>query len=263
MDASTEPSDTELYRFRFGDAEFDESRRELRVAGLTVEIEPRPLLVLAALLRRADAVLSRHELIDYAWEGRPTVNHTLSNAILKLRKALRDEQGQRIVTIQRAGYKLIGPVERVAIGQRLMSLPQLSAGESVPGKADFELDQQLSVSATSEVWLARQRATREKRIFKFSRNSEQLASLKREVTLFRVLRDALGERKDFVRILDWNFIDPPYHLECEYAGENLPAWAGREQRFTHLTLDERLALFLQIADAVAAAHRVGVLHKEL
>jgi len=263
MDASTEPSDTELYRFRFGDAEFDESRRELRVAGLTVEIEPRPLLVLAALLRRADAVLSRHELIDYAWEGRPTVNHTLSNAILKLRKALRDEQGQRIVTIQRAGYKLIGPVERVAIGQRLMSLPQLSAGESVPGKADFELDQQLSVSATSEVWLARQRATREKRIFKFSRNSEQLASLKREVTLFRVLRDALGERKDFVRILDWNFIDPPYHLECEYAGENLPAWAGREQRFTHLTLDERLALFLQIADAVAAAHRVGVLHKDL
>jgi eukaryotic-like serine/threonine-protein kinase len=44
-------------------------------------------------------------------------------------------------------------------------------------------------------------------------------------------------------------------------GPTLAAWSG-----DHLAaLDEpaRLRLFLQIADAVAAAHSVGVLHKDL
>ena len=43
---STPPRD-HLYRWRFGDAEFDEARHELRVGGLPVEVEHKPLRVLA------------------------------------------------------------------------------------------------------------------------------------------------------------------------------------------------------------------------
>jgi non-specific serine/threonine protein kinase len=36
-------SESTLYRYRFGAAEFDEARLELRVGGAVVELEPRPL----------------------------------------------------------------------------------------------------------------------------------------------------------------------------------------------------------------------------
>ena len=50
--------DVQLYRWRFGGVEFDESRRELRVAGLPVEMEHKPLEVLSLLLRHAGEVVT-------------------------------------------------------------------------------------------------------------------------------------------------------------------------------------------------------------
>ena len=53
----------------------------------------------------------------------------------------------------------------------------------------------------------------------------RLTTLKREVTVFRFLRESLGERADFVRIFEWNFDQHPYFLESEYGGPNLAQWA--------------------------------------
>ena len=46
------------FSYRFGSAEFDEARFELRVAGLPVEVERRALEVLAYLLRHAGEVVT-------------------------------------------------------------------------------------------------------------------------------------------------------------------------------------------------------------
>src|ERR1700760_197727 len=86
-DVSSTPSSTRddagatVYRYRFGSAEFDEARGELRVAGLTVELEPRPLQVLLTLLRHSDELVTREELFDAVWGDRPTVDNVLPNAI--------------------------------------------------------------------------------------------------------------------------------------------------------------------------------------
>jgi len=77
-----------LYRYRFGTAEFDESRFELRVGGEPVTIQRRPLEVLAVLLRHAGEVVTKEELLAIVWAGVNTVDNVVANALSKLRTAL-------------------------------------------------------------------------------------------------------------------------------------------------------------------------------
>ena len=97
--------------------------------------------------------------------------------------------------------------------------------QSVPGRDQWRLTRRLDLSPSSEVWLAEHPRTHEARVFKFAPDGVRLKSLKREVTLARLLRESLGERPEFVRILEWNFTSPPYFVESEYVGPNLAEWA--------------------------------------
>lgn len=257
------PASSALYRWRFGNVEFDEARHELRVGGSAVEMEHKPLEVLSLLLRHAGEVVTKDELFETVWAGRVTVDHVLSTAVGKLRKVLDAEDERRIATVPRIGYRFDGPVERMAVGAAPASPLSLEAGSPVPGREQFLLERQLGRTLGSEVWLARHPRSRDARVFKFALDGEHLASIKREATLLRVLRETLGEREDIVRLLDWNFAKPPFFLECDYAGQSLAEWAEQDGRLAALDAAERLALFIPIVDTVAAAHAVGVLHKDL
>lgn len=256
-------SDTTLFRYRFGSAEFDETRFELRVAGLAVHVERKPLEVLALLLQHAGEVVTKEELLTTVWAGRPSVEAVVTNALTKLRDALGEENAGMIVTQPRVGYRLIGTVDRVVVGRAMTSRIQLRKGEPVPLRPEFQLESLLNASNNSEVWVALHPRTRERRVYKFSSDGERLSTLKREVTLNRLLRETLGERNDMVRILDWNFETSPFFIECEFGGESLQDWAQKAQTLKQLTQSQRIELFLQIAGAVAAAHDVGVLHKDI
>lgn len=249
------------FLYRFGTAEFDEARFELRVAGLPAEVERRALEVLAYLLRHAGEVVTKDELLREVWAGRITVDKVLPNAINKLRRALGEANARHISTQARVGYRLDGPVTRTAVGRQRVSELALSAGQAVPGRPNFVLRRQLGRTRGSEVWLAEQQKTREQRVYKFGVDADRLRGLKREATLLRVLQDSIADASHFVQVLDWNFEQAPFFLECEYGGPTLAEWA--QAHLERLDLPARIALFLQIADAVAAAHAVGVLHKDL
>lgn len=261
MDDDTLP-EAPLYRYRFGTCEFDEVRLELLVDGAKVELEHKPLQVLAELLRHVGEAVTKDELFERVWAGRPTVDNVLPNAVTKLRKALGEAEAGRIVTLPRVGYRLNGPIERLAASRRLASRLHLAGAQTVPQRPDWVLERQLSPSRHAEVWLARHARSREPRVFKFAGDGERLALLKREATLHRLLVQSLGPRDDFARVLDWNFDTAPFFLECEYGGESLKAWA-EAGHLAPLDRAERLALFDQVAAAVSAAHGVGVLHKDL
>ncbi|HKQ14827.1 MAG TPA: winged helix-turn-helix domain-containing protein, partial [Steroidobacteraceae bacterium] len=252
-----------LYRYRFGSAEFDEARFELRVSGLPVDIQRKPLEILACLLAHAGEVVTKDELLDTVWEGRPTVENVIANAITKLRGALGGENAERIVTQPRVGYRFAGAVERVAVGRGWVSRLDLSAGAPVPGRPNFVLESMIGRSVASEVWLARHAKTHEPRVYKFSPDGGSLAGLKREATLSRLLRENFGEQELFARLLDWNFETPPFFLEYEYGGQNLAEWAETDGRLARLSTQQRVEMFLHVVDAVTAAHSVGVLHKDL
>ncbi len=138
------------------------------------------------------------------------------------------------------------------------------AGESVLGRPNWRLDERLGEGGFGEVWLAAHRKTEAKRVFKFCRDPERIRGLKREVILFRLLKQTLGDRKDIAQIIDWQFERAPYYLESEYtqAGD-LAQWAETQGGISALALETRLDIVVQVARAVAAAHSVGILHKDI
>ena len=103
-----------------------------------------------------------------------------------------------------------------------------------------------------------------KRVFKFCLEANRLSSLKRELTLFRLLQDALGDRQDIARLYEVQLEQPPYFLESEFSElGNLADWAKEQGGIAAVPMATRLDLMARVADAVAAAHSVGVLHKDL
>lgn len=252
-----------LYRYRFGSVVFDEARFELMVDGQPVDIQRKPLQVLNLLLANLGRTVAREEFIREVWRGQPTVDNVLANAIVKLRSALGQQHASAIENIPRVGYRFIGQAERTRVTGRGDPELALHAGMPIPRRESFRLVRLLGTTPAHEVWLARHAKTGEERVFKFAATAASLPGLKREVTLARLLRNAFGDRPDFVRVFDWNFDEAPYFVESEFGGMNLEDWALQDGRLASMPRAERLGLFMQVASAVAAAHALAVLHKDL
>jgi DNA-binding winged helix-turn-helix (wHTH) protein/serine/threonine protein kinase len=248
----------------FDGRQFDESRLELRVGGSLVELELKPLEVLVQLLQHAGEVVTKDGLLEAVWPGLSVVDGSLSTAVHKLRKALGDNDSTVVVTVPRVGYRLTAAARsNPARPSPFPAELSFKAGQPVPGREHWRLARPLDASPKSEVWLAEHPKTRELRVFKFVSNAGSLKALKREVTVFRFLRESLGERPDFVRTFEWNFAQQPYFLESEYGGPNLSSWAEAQGGLAGIPLRKRVEMVAAIAETVAAAHGAGVLHKDL
>ncbi len=137
-------------------------------------------------------------------------------------------------------------------------------GLEVPRRPGWIVVERLGEGGFGEVWLGKHAKTGEKRVFKFCYQIERLRSLQREVTLFRLLKESLGARDDIARIVEWNFEKAPYFLESEYTeGGNLLEWVAEQGGVESVPVATRLELIAQVAEALAAAHSVGVLHKDV
>jgi eukaryotic-like serine/threonine-protein kinase len=249
--------------WRFSDYEFDELRRELRVKGKPIELESKPLEILLQLLLHAGEVVSKEELLEAVWPDVMVVDGSLATAVSKLRKAMGDEDHPAVVTVPRVGYRLAVPIYCKSMAASAGPELGFKAGDPVPGREQWQLARALERSGSSEVWIASNPKTHEERVFKFAADGVRLKGLKREITVSRFLRESLGERPEFVRILEWNFETAPFFLESEYAGPNLAEWAERLGGLQKVSIAVRLQLLIDVANGVAAAHGIGVLHKDL
>ncbi len=256
-----------FYRYRFGTAEFDEARFELRVGGLLVDVQQKPLQLLALLLRLPGETVDRETILDSLWGRYATGDAILANAASKLRAALGDQNQGFVVTVPRRGYRFDGPLERIAVGRQQSSRLELVAGEPAPDRKGYVLEKLLHSNEYNETWRIVQPRAGDLRVMKFAAHGEQLANLKREVTIFRILREATGGHDGYVRILDWNFEHAPYWIESTYSGSNLTDWAESPTpdgpRLSLIAREQRIGLLLQVIDATAAAHEAGVLHKDI
>ena len=112
---------------RFDGFELDVRAGELRKAGVKVRLQGQPIQVLAALLNSAGELVTREELRAQVWPAETFVDfdHSLHNAIAKLRETLGDSAGtpRYIETLPRRGYRFIGTVERIGVEEPLPSAP--------------------------------------------------------------------------------------------------------------------------------------------
>ncbi|HWR96293.1 MAG TPA: winged helix-turn-helix domain-containing protein [Arenimonas sp.] len=250
------------FRWQFVGYVFDEAKWQLSQNERLIDIEAKPLSVLAYLLRNAGRVVTKDELLECAWPGRVVVEASLTNAITKLRKALSDDEQHIVVTVPKAGYRFVAAAScKEVVSVKPAAL--LKQGELVPRRPNYRLHKCLDRNDFSEVWYAEHVKNKEQRVFKFSLDGTRLNSLRRESTVSRLLKESLGVRSDILRVMDWDFDEAPYFLEYEYGGVDLKTWSESIGGLDKLDFSVRLRLICEVCETLSAAHSVGVLHKDL
>jgi len=108
------PTEDELREgFRLGDWEVLPLRGVLRRDGHEEKPEPRVFGVLIALAKRDGDLVTRDELVDELWDGRPTSDEPINRCLSQLRRHLGDKSRpyRYVETLTRRGYRLLQPVE--------------------------------------------------------------------------------------------------------------------------------------------------------
>lgn len=102
--------------FLVADWTVDAAANRLMRHGDEVRLEPKVMSVLVYLVRHRGRVVSRGDLESGVWTGMVVGYDAVTNAVIKLRRALGDDpRAPRIIeTISKQGYRLIADVEPIA-----------------------------------------------------------------------------------------------------------------------------------------------------
>ena len=93
--------------FHVGEGTIDPVSREASYPAGVERLQPQPLKVLVALVRRSGQVVTRSELIDSCWGGRFVGEDVVNRAISTLRDFAERVGGFSIETVPKAGYRLV------------------------------------------------------------------------------------------------------------------------------------------------------------
>ena len=117
---------------------------QLSMPGQITRLEPKAMAVLMHLVDRAGEVVSREALLAAVWPGVVVSDDSLTQVVIKLRKALGDDpqQPSYIQTISKKGYRLVAAVVRPA------------AIAPAPGPSVIRAESGHAESARRTPWLA-------------------------------------------------------------------------------------------------------------
>jgi DNA-binding winged helix-turn-helix (wHTH) protein/TolB-like protein/Tfp pilus assembly protein PilF len=112
------PDGTELHpptareTFEVGGWTVEPALYQLSAGGKTCKLEPKAMALLRYLAERPGEVVSREALLSAVWPGVVVGDDSLTQAVIKLRKALGDtaESPAYIQTVPKGGYRLVAPV---------------------------------------------------------------------------------------------------------------------------------------------------------
>jgi DNA-binding winged helix-turn-helix (wHTH) protein len=124
--------------YRFGAFELDEAKGELRREGSAVAIQPKPLALLALLLRERERFVPADEILATLWPDTAVTPGSLNRAVSHARRAIGDtHQGRVIKSVARRGYRFAGEVR---VQERGAAMPARAAppGHPFVGREDAQ-----------------------------------------------------------------------------------------------------------------------------
>jgi eukaryotic-like serine/threonine-protein kinase len=247
--------------WRFADVTFDETTRELRVAGIRQHLETQPLALLLCLMAARGAIVTKRELTAAGWGPRGEASdQSIMTAISKIRKALGSAD---LIAVERGqGYRITRPVttEPSPIPRPVFGF---APGDPVPGRPRWRLAEPLGTAQANDVWLAVHEASGERRVIKFAEDPERIEAMRHEFGLSRLLAQAYKHDDAFVPVLAADLDARPAWMESAAAGLDLLAWAERQGGLAAIPQPIRLHIAAEVAAALGRAHAVGVLHGDL
>jgi TolB-like protein/Flp pilus assembly protein TadD len=95
--------------YRFGTFELDLAAVELRAGGKPVSLEPQVFALLALLVENGERLVSKEELVEKVWDGRPVSDSAIASRVKSARAALGDDGDSQkfIKTIHGRGYRFV------------------------------------------------------------------------------------------------------------------------------------------------------------
>jgi serine/threonine protein kinase len=243
---------------------------ELRKHGVKVRLHEQPFRILVMLLNQAGEMVSREDLRKALWPNDTVVefDHSINAAIQRLRDALGDsaDNPRYVETLPRRGYRFIGTVEAEAEPQPqpMVTLEAADAREGdLTGKilSHYRIVGKMGEGGMGVVYraedlkLGRQVALKflpgaggewpESVLRRFEREARAASALNHpHICTVHGLEDFGGQPAIVMELVE---------------GETLAARLAKGA----LPLDQSLALAIQVAGALADAHRRGVVHRDL
>jgi len=255
----------ELYRF--GPFELKPEHLQLRRGETLLKVEPKPLEVLAELVRNAGELVTKNDLMDSVWAGRVVTESVIARCIAKLRAVLDDESQTLILTVHSYGYRFTGEVRRSTTDPvrgegEVASSFSLRAGDSLALRPHWRLLRPLNERCG--VWLAQHDKTDERRYSSslWSRSRFVSSSANSPFTAFCDVGwvNATTSHGCWTTIFRMSLI----FLEIEYYPEgNLSDWCAAAGGADSVALELKVELMAQAAEALAEAHALGVLHLDI
>lgn len=97
--------------YRFGDADLDFARCELRRSGKPIELSALEFRLLAAFVKNSGRVLTRAQLLDQVWgQGTNVTDRVVDNQVTNLRKKIEPvpEKPRFLISLRGIGYRFDG-----------------------------------------------------------------------------------------------------------------------------------------------------------
>jgi serine/threonine protein kinase/WD40 repeat protein len=160
--------------------------------------------------------------------------------------------------LQRAAATLYGDAEPVPPRW----IP--AEGTVVPG-TNWKLTRRIGQGGAGEVWMGRHEQLDERRVFKFCDTEEKARTLKREMTLFRLLKERVGRNPHFIQYHEVSLDEAPWYLMMEDADAlDLESWCDRQSGgLRALDVETRIEIVAEAAEALQSAHEAGIIHRDV
>ncbi|MBX3743787.1 MAG: serine/threonine protein kinase [Verrucomicrobiae bacterium] len=183
---------------------------------------------------------------------------------LLVARAVRRDPADRFYSVASLGRAMARVSGSYGLPARPVPAWVPAAGAMVPG-TEWRLIEPLGDGGTGEVWLGQHERLGQRRVFKFCASEAKVRTLRREYTLYRLLKERIGRHPHFVQLHEVSLDEPPWYLMME--GEDardLETWcAERPDGLGGVPLRTRIEIVAQAAEALEAAHDAGILHRDI